>query len=235
MSFSVLIGSQAAFAEVVTVDFEMEVTEVDDVDNLLGGTVVLGDIMTGSYTYDTNAPDLFPAQSGRYQIDAFSFQLDSISFESNPSSDPGSDIIIIISDIAPSDRYSILVRTLEQQSGPPLPNGEIVFSFTLADNTETLFSDDSLPPFPPPLSSFGEKFGFFDAESLDEEDFVEVNAIVTSITVQTDDEVVGGEIIPIESASLLLAGAQTFSWMIPVVLSVLGIGLFVVSRKSENS
>jgi len=46
---------------------------------------------------------------------------------------------------------------------------------------------------------------------------------------------VGGEIIPIETTSLLLAGAQSFSWMIPVVLSVLGIGLFAVSRKSENS
>jgi len=46
---------------------------------------------------------------------------------------------------------------------------------------------------------------------------------------------VGGELIPIETTSLLLAGAQSFSWMIPVVLSVLGIGLFVVSRKSENS
>jgi len=46
---------------------------------------------------------------------------------------------------------------------------------------------------------------------------------------------VGGELLPIESTSLLLAGAQSFSWMIPVVLSVLGIGLFVVSRKSENS
>ncbi len=45
--------------------------------------------------------------------------------------------------------------------------------------------------------------------------------------------VVGGELIPIETTSLLLAGAQTFSWMIPVILSVLGIGLFVVSRKSE--
>jgi len=44
---------------------------------------------------------------------------------------------------------------------------------------------------------------------------------------------VGGEIIPIETTSLILAGAQSFSWMIPVVLSVLGIGLFVVSRKSE--
>jgi len=48
-------------------------------------------------------------------------------------------------------------------------------------------------------------------------------------------QLVGGEILPIEYVSLILAGAQTFSWMIPVVLSVLGIGLFVVSRKSENS
>jgi len=48
------------------------------------------------------------------------------------------------------------------------------------------------------------------------------------------DQVIGGEIIPIESTSLILAGAQSFSWMIPVVLSVLGIGLFVVSRKSKN-
>jgi len=46
-------------------------------------------------------------------------------------------------------------------------------------------------------------------------------------------QVIGGEIIPIETTSLILAGAQSFSWMIPLVLSVLGIGLFVVSRKSE--
>jgi len=50
---------------------------------------------------------------------------------------------------------------------------------------------------------------------------------------QPSDEVIGGEIIPIETTSLILAGSQSLSWMIPVVLSVLGIGLFVVSRKSE--
>ena len=47
--------------------------------------------------------------------------------------------------------------------------------------------------------------------------------------------IVGGEIIPIETTSLILAVGQSFSWMIPVVLSGMGIGLFVVSRKSENS
>jgi len=49
----------------------------------------------------------------------------------------------------------------------------------------------------------------------------------------TQELPVGGELIPIETTSLILAGAQTFSWMIPVVLSVIGIGLFVVSRKLE--
>ncbi len=46
---------------------------------------------------------------------------------------------------------------------------------------------------------------------------------------------VGGEYFTLDTTALLLAGAQTFSWMIPVVLSAIGIGLFVVSRKSENS
>ena len=55
-----------------------------------------------------------------------------------------------------------------------------------------------------------------------------------NIWITTPDQV-GGEFLPIESTSLLLAGAQSFSWMIPLVLAGLGIGLFVASRKSENS
>ena len=45
-------------------------------------------------------------------------------------------------------------------------------------------------------------------------------------------QVVGGEFISIETTSLILAGVQSFSWMIPVLLSLIGIGLFVASRKS---
>ena len=66
--------------------------------------------------------------------------------------------------------------------------------------------------------------------SSDWEPFVDLNFVLTS-----QSTVVGGEIIPIDSTALILAGAQSFSWMIPVVLSILGIGLFVVSRKPENS
>ncbi len=51
---------------------------------------------------------------------------------------------------------------------------------------------------------------------------------------EPEEIVVGGEFSPIDSTALVLAGLQTSAiWMIPVVLSGIGIGLFVVSRKSE--
>jgi len=62
-----------------------------------------------------------------------------------------------------------------------------------------------------------------------------VNFVENPISIIPSICIVGGEFLPIDSTALLLAGAQSFSWMIPLVLSVLGIGLFVVSRKSENS
>jgi len=54
---------------------------------------------------------------------------------------------------------------------------------------------------------------------------------IDDLTFVQEELLVGGEIIPIETTSLILAGAQSFSWMIPLVLSILGIGLFVVRRK----
>ncbi len=65
---------------------------------------------------------------------------------------------------------------------------------------------------------------------IDDENFGE---FYTGITTANQ---VGGKLLPIDTTALLLAGAQmNAAWMIPVVLSVLGIGLFVVLRKSENS
>ena len=56
---------------------------------------------------------------------------------------------------------------------------------------------------------------------------------VPDITEIPGVQAIGGEIIPIEATSLILASAQSTTWMIPVVLSGLGIALFAVSRKSE--
>jgi len=55
-----------------------------------------------------------------------------------------------------------------------------------------------------------------------------INVPIT--TIPTICSPVGGELIPIESTSLLLASAQSFSWMIPVIVSAVGIGI-VIARK----
>jgi len=48
-----------------------------------------------------------------------------------------------------------------------------------------------------------------------------------------DGVVVGGHGGPIDKTSLLVTGAQlNASWMIPLLISAIGIGLFVVTRKS---
>ncbi len=48
-------------------------------------------------------------------------------------------------------------------------------------------------------------------------------------------KLIGGTLIPIDSTSLILAGAQiTASWLVPVLVTGSGIGLALV-RKSENS
>jgi len=47
---------------------------------------------------------------------------------------------------------------------------------------------------------------------------------------------IGGTFIPIEQTSLILAGAQmTASWLVPVIVSAVGIGLVLVRRNSVNS
>ena len=47
-----------------------------------------------------------------------------------------------------------------------------------------------------------------------------------------DQPAVGGQIIQIDSAALLLSGVQTnATWLLPVVLSVVGIGLVLVRKK----
>jgi len=55
-------------------------------------------------------------------------------------------------------------------------------------------------------------------------------------TLETIDSIciiIGGEIIPLDQTALLLAGVQSVSmWMIPVVLSGIGIGVFVIKRRS---
>jgi hypothetical protein len=45
------------------------------------------------------------------------------------------------------------------------------------------------------------------------------------------EEMVGGMIFPIDTMALLIVGAQSITWIIPVSLSIIGIGLVLVKRR----
>ena len=55
-----LITSSPVFAELVTIEYQATVDWVDDSGNALNGTIVPGQIVTGSYTFDTNLSDNNP-------------------------------------------------------------------------------------------------------------------------------------------------------------------------------
>ena len=59
-------------------------------------------------------------------------------------------------------------------------------------------------------------------------------ASIAILTIALTPQVIGGEIIPIETTSLILAGAQTPAvWMLSI-LSALGIGTFWIARNPYN-
>lgn len=107
-------------------------------------------------------------------------------------------------------------------------NGILTYSWNFGDDSE---SSSQLEPshrydFP----------GIFQVVLLvtDSDDQVGTDSLIINVNSSPSNGVVGGKTLSIDSTALLVSGAQSFSWMIPVVLSVLGIGLFVF-RKTENS
>jgi len=83
-------------------------------------------------------------------------------------------------------------------------------------------------------------FDLDDSSFTFSEQFFQGNLLIETeheVCLVADKEVlkmIGGSLIPIDSTSFLLAGAQmTASWMIPVVVAGIGIG-FVVLRKVKN-
>jgi len=218
-----------AFAEQVIYDFEIEITSIDDEDlpGTFDGIVAVGDTITGQYAHDLSVEDQVPANPtiGIYQFEEFSFQFDTVSYQEDPPLG-SSDNIRVLNDNGGDDGIILMMTSVVQQSGPTLPS-DVFMLWELIDFDATIFDDDSLPLTPPSLADL--ELNFVELDLGDAFIF----GIVTSLEVVSSD-VVGGELIPLETTSLILAGAQTFSWMIPLVLSIVGIGLFVF-RKTENS
>ncbi len=239
--------------ELITFEFEMEVTDIflDEFSGIaVAQDVEVGDTISGTYTFDSNAVGDDVGFGTFYPFENVMVTVDGEFFQSTPPFTPGVDLIFVGNDVDDSvDQYALQDTTLSYEGGVEEEISAFFF-FLLDDFDQTVFDDESLPLTPPNVADFEANFAVLviepgllieAAQSFNPEDIgklqtfpggIQIEGVITSLTLQ-NDVVVGGELIPIETTSLILAGAQTFSWMIPVVLSIVGIGLFVVSRKSE--
>jgi len=63
--------------------------------------------------------------------------------------------------------------------------------------------------------------------------WIEIGSLGIPLEITGPNTVIGGTYIPIDQSALLLAGVQSVSmWMIPVILAGIGIGVFVIKRRS---
>ena len=54
----------------------------------------------------------------------------------------------------------------------------------------------------------------------------------SAVTLHLSGATVGGELLPIETTAILLAGVQTnLAWIVPFALSVAGISVFILKKK----
>jgi len=148
--FSCAVGRGA----IITIGVEAEVTYVDDLQDLLGGSIGIGDIITGSYSYNSDTPDTNPLStvgdywhySAPYGI---SLGAGGLLFQTDPT---GVDFLVEVGDNhTGQDAY-----LLRSYSNLTLASGVSVdhISWQLNDYSCTALSSDDLPLVPPVLGDW---------------------------------------------------------------------------------
>ena len=148
------------------------------------------------------------------------------------SPDPGSGIIYIIdSDGAVSDTISASWSTIVQTG---FDISSITVTVQSSPNCENL---GALPVgfvgIPEPTSLSQIQGSFLDPTTANPVS-IPSNLVINFVG---DEDVgcqpIGGTFIPIDQSALLLAGVQSISmWMIPVIIAGIGVGVFVIKRRS---
>lgn len=141
------------FAESTTFLIEGQITSITDPSNLLSGTIKQGDEWGAVYTFSNNT-DIFDSdpQHGAYLFDDLSIQIGPLVYSSKPSTGFFDDVISIGSGVS-WYQYSIHDRSIEQRSGPSLPD-DARFSVKLFDKSDRELVSDSLLQNPPDPSEF---------------------------------------------------------------------------------
>ena len=178
--------SNAANAEIVTINVSATVNYVDDIANVLGNQVAVGDVITGSYSYDTTTIDSDPSpEFGKYDFapgaGSMSFTVNGLTLASNPAAPIGAYSAEVVN-YAGGDGFH--VRSFENNL---LPSGGKVMdlSFNLYDPTGSAHPTDQLPTNAPTLSAYQYRDLLASGNSADGLNFFYMGAEITSVSVES--------------------------------------------------
>jgi hypothetical protein len=141
-------------AEWITIAISGQVYDVIDPHNLFGGQIQIGGTISGTYTYNSATPDLYPSDTtvGEYRYYSSpagtSLNVGGFNFRTNPTN---VDFRVVIQDTPPIDRYTVI-----SYYNLLLPDGIQVeaIDWQLYDQTGTALSSDTLPLTAPDLSKW---------------------------------------------------------------------------------
>jgi hypothetical protein len=150
-----IVCPSSAEATLITIEIEAAVDGVsDNYGNFLKGKINKGDLVTGTYTYDTDTPDSNPlANVGDYEHYAypfgFSLSVGGLDFMTDPAN---THFVVEIGNNAYYDDFYIVDSLINL----PLSNGTSVtrIRFVLGDPSENAISSIELPTTAPVLSDW---------------------------------------------------------------------------------
>jgi len=147
-------GPVGAGGALITIEIEAVVDDVHDDDNYLEGLVNIGDLITGTYTYDTGTADSSASSNiGRYRHVTypcgFSLNVGGFDFMTNPVSP---NFVVEIGNNASYDDFYIA----DSLSNAALSNGTNLntIRFVLGDDSENAISAVDLPATAPVLADW---------------------------------------------------------------------------------
>jgi hypothetical protein len=176
--------TMAAQAEPICIAIMAEVASVDDPGSVLAGAISVGDVITGTYVYESTALDTNPAPTvGDYQHTTAPFGITlnagGLLFRTNPTN--VNFLVEIVNDhgIPPSDAYLVVSYNNIFDIAVPAEM-ESLIAWQLDDPTLTALSSEALPTVPPVLADWQSNVGLtIESRSFEGGEFL-IRAHVTS-------------------------------------------------------
>lgn len=151
------LSSNSLWAKIITINITAQITSIDDLDGVLNGQLSVGDIIRGTYTYDSCTPDSRPLNPaiGDYQHHSppYGIRLSAGGFTFQTDPNNVEFLVEICNDYGYSGRDNYLI--ISYNNLPLYDNVHIGhISWQLDDSTGTALSTDALPTTPPVLEDW---------------------------------------------------------------------------------